>query len=97
MGAFPEGTRSRDGAVLPFRTGPFKLAAEAGVPVVPVAIAGAGRALARGGLAARAAEIRMRILPPVAAAGRSPADVEALREEARRRVAEAVAELAARS
>lgn len=38
---FPEGTRSPDGRVQPFKKGPFVLAMEARVPVVPVAIAGA--------------------------------------------------------
>lgn len=37
---FPEGTRSCDARVQPFKKGPFALAMEAGVPVVPVAIAG---------------------------------------------------------
>jgi len=38
---FPEGTRSPDARIQPFKKGPFVLAMEAGVPVVPVAIAGA--------------------------------------------------------
>jgi 1-acyl-sn-glycerol-3-phosphate acyltransferase len=38
--AFPEGTRSRDGGLLPFKKGAFALAFEAGVPVVPFAIHG---------------------------------------------------------
>jgi 1-acyl-sn-glycerol-3-phosphate acyltransferase len=41
---FPEGTRSRDGALLPFKKGSFVLALEARVSVVPVAIHG-GRAI----------------------------------------------------
>ena len=39
---FPEGTRSRDGLVHPFKKGPFVIAMEAVVPVVPVAVSGAG-------------------------------------------------------
>lgn len=39
--AFPEGTRTRDGRVGPFRRGIFYAAAELGVPVVPVAVTGA--------------------------------------------------------
>jgi 1-acyl-sn-glycerol-3-phosphate acyltransferase len=38
---FPEGTRSKDGSILPFKKGPFILALKAGVPIVPVAIEGA--------------------------------------------------------
>ena len=37
---FPEGGRSRDGSLLPFRPGAFRLALAAKVPVVPVTIAG---------------------------------------------------------
>jgi len=38
MTVFPEGTRSRDGKLLPFKKGPFYLAMESGVPVVPMTI-----------------------------------------------------------
>ena len=37
---FPEGTRSRTGALLPFKRGPFLMALKAQVPVVPVAVQG---------------------------------------------------------
>lgn len=40
LAVFPEGTRSADGALLPFKKGVFTLAVEAGVPVVPFAIDG---------------------------------------------------------
>ncbi len=40
---FPEGTRSRDGLVHPFKKGPFVLAMETGIPVIPIAISGSGR------------------------------------------------------
>lgn len=40
MVIYPEGTRSSDGRLLPFKKGPFHLAMDSGVPVVPVTILG---------------------------------------------------------
>lgn len=37
---FPEGTRSRDGTILPLRSGAFRIAAATGRPVVPLVMAG---------------------------------------------------------
>jgi 1-acyl-sn-glycerol-3-phosphate acyltransferase len=45
---FPEGTRSHDGSLLPFKKGPFFLAMESGAPVMPVSIAGATALLPKG-------------------------------------------------
>ena len=43
ISTFPEGTRSRDGRLLPFKKGPFFLAMESGAPVVPISIWGSER------------------------------------------------------
>ncbi len=40
MTIWPEGTRSPDGRLLPFKKGPFYLAMESGVPVVPITFVG---------------------------------------------------------
>jgi 1-acyl-sn-glycerol-3-phosphate acyltransferase len=90
VGLFAEGTRSRDGSLRPFKAGPFKLAIEAGVPIFPVAISGAGRAMPADTLRLRPAVIRVRILPPIPTTGLVTADVDALREQVRTRLAEAV-------
>jgi 1-acyl-sn-glycerol-3-phosphate acyltransferase len=51
LSIFPEGTRSRDGKMLPFKKGPFHLAMESGVEVLPVSISGTERMWPKGRLA----------------------------------------------
>jgi 1-acyl-sn-glycerol-3-phosphate acyltransferase len=48
MVIFPEGTRSMDGHLLPFKKGPFHLAMETGIPVVPVTILGTAECWPKG-------------------------------------------------
>lgn len=57
--AFPEGTRSPDGAVQPFKSGVFRAAISARVPVVPVAISGSGQVMPPGSFAIRPGRIRL--------------------------------------
>jgi 1-acyl-sn-glycerol-3-phosphate acyltransferase len=47
---FVEGTRSKDGRLLPFKKGPFYLAKEAGAPCVPVSIWGTETMMSKGSL-----------------------------------------------
>lgn len=47
---FPEGTRSQNGRLLPFKRGPFKMALKAKVPIVPVTIGGLARWYPKGTL-----------------------------------------------
>jgi len=51
MTTFVEGTRSRDGRMLPFKKGPFYLAKESGAPVIPVSIYGTETMMAKGSMA----------------------------------------------
>jgi 1-acyl-sn-glycerol-3-phosphate acyltransferase len=53
MVIFPEGTRSMDGCLLPFKKGPFHLAMKTGVPVVPVTILGTAECWPKGTWAMR--------------------------------------------
>lgn len=53
MAVFPEGTRSRDGRLLPFKKGPFYMAQETGVSIVPVTILGTRDLMPKGSLLPR--------------------------------------------
>lgn len=86
--AFPEGTRSRDGSVRPFKAGAFRTAIAAGVPVVPVAIEGSGRVMPPGGFSIRPGTIRLAFGKPIPTAGLGPDDRRALAHEARLAVIE---------
>ena len=61
---FPEGTRSRDGRIGPLRGGAFRVAAAAGVPLVPVVIAGSRHVLSRVPGPIVPARIAVAFLPP---------------------------------
>ena len=63
--AFPEGTRSRDGGLLPFKKGAFALAFEAGVPVVPFAIQGGPGILPKGTWRVRGGAYRITVGEPL--------------------------------
>ena len=63
---FPEGTRSPDGELQPFRDGAFRLAVDCNVPLVPIVIDGTHDVLAKGGSSISfKAHVRAKILPPV--------------------------------
>ena len=76
--AFPEGTRSRDGRVGPFKGGVFKLAIETGIPILPIAIDGSGLVLPAAGFKVRPGRIRLRVGAPIMTADLHPGDRQAL-------------------
>jgi len=81
--AFPEGTRSRDGRIGPFKGGVFKLAIEAGIPVLPVSVEGSGDVLPSRGFQVRPGRIRLRFGTPIEASEYRPGQRMELAERSR--------------
>jgi 1-acyl-sn-glycerol-3-phosphate acyltransferase len=65
MVVFPEGTRSRDGRLLPFKKGPFYMAMETGVPIVPITLLGTETLLPKGKMLAKPGEVKVIFHSPV--------------------------------
>jgi len=62
---FPEGTRSADGRLLPFKQGAFFLAEATGSPMIPVVIHGTAQMMHKGSLRIYPGRVVVRFLPPV--------------------------------
>ncbi|MGI8784532.1 MAG: lysophospholipid acyltransferase family protein [Acidobacteriota bacterium] len=71
---FPEGTRSSDGTLGPFKSGSFVMAILAGVPVVPITLVGSRQRLPKGSLRLTAGVIDLYFHDPVPTAGYSTED-----------------------
>ncbi len=65
----PEGTRSPTPRLLPFKTGAFHMARQAGVPVVPIVIRNAGELMRPHSLVISNGTIDVAVLPPVPSTG----------------------------
>jgi 1-acyl-sn-glycerol-3-phosphate acyltransferase len=85
---FPEGTFGYAAGLRPFRLGAFKIAAEANVPVVPVAIRGARKMLRDGSWLMRPSRIKIMICDAVTPAGKEWQDITSLRQTVRAQVAQ---------
>ena len=65
MTIFPEGTRSPDGRLMPFKKGPFHLAAETGFSIVPVTILGTYEMMPKTSAIVRSGTATLMFHPPV--------------------------------
>ncbi len=80
---FPEGTRSRQESLRPFKRGSFLLAIQAAVPVVPVSLGGVASLVPRGLLSVLPGTVTLTLHPPVSTAGRSAEEATLLADEIR--------------
>ena len=62
---FPEGTRSRDGRIRPFKKGGFVMAVDAGVPIVPIILQGTWDIMEKSSLRINTGEVVLNIEKPI--------------------------------
>lgn len=83
---FPEGTRSSTAEMLPFKDGAFRLAIEARADVLPIAVAGTGRALPKHSWRFARARGRVAVGRPLSTRGMTAADIPRLKAAAREQI-----------
>ena len=89
---FPEGTRSKTGALLPFKKGGFLMALKAQAPIVPVAVSGGTDAMRRGSKIIRPATVSIRVGQPIETAGMEMSDRDELIARVHERIEALLAE-----
>ena len=83
---FPEGTRSADGHLQPFKKGAFATALEAGFPILPVTINGSREVLPKNSLVFYPGKIHLTIAPPITTKGKRPESMAILMQQTRDRL-----------
>lgn len=85
---FPEGSRSPDGTIQPFKKGGFTLAIKSKVPIVPLALTGSREIMPKERLTASSGEIRIRMGRPIETIQHSMKDKKDLMEKVRQTILE---------
>jgi len=85
---YPEGTRSKDAELKPFKKGAFRIAVDNGMPIVPTTITGTERAWKPGAKFIYGGRVHLVIHDPVQVDGHSTHDLDELRDRVRAIVAE---------
>lgn len=80
---FPEGTRSVDGKIKPFKKGAFKFAIDCGIPVLPVTINGTRKILPKGSLNLMPGGVTMIIHKPIPVTGYNEKNMNRLMDKTR--------------
>lgn len=89
---FPESTFTAASGLRPFRLGAFRLAAEAAVPIIPVAILGTRRALRDERWMLRRSRLEVRVLPAIAPPPQDLREIARVRDTVREQLGQAVGE-----
>jgi 1-acyl-sn-glycerol-3-phosphate acyltransferase len=84
---FPEGTRSPGGQLRLFKSGPFHLAIEAQVPIVPITVSGSQRITPKGELLVHAGRVKITYGAPIPTRGVSIAERKILESRVRAAIA----------
>ncbi len=85
---FPEGTRSPDGRLRPFKPGAFMLAQRSGAPLLPIVVDGTAQALPKRGFVLRGCHrIRVRVLDAIEHRAFASRPIELVTEQIRDRIA----------
>jgi 1-acyl-sn-glycerol-3-phosphate acyltransferase len=92
---FPEGTRSLDGRVAPFKGGSFLLAIEAGLALVPLSVDGTRFVMRKGRVMTCPGHVRLTVHGPIETTDLKPTDARELAERVRRIVSGTLAARAA--
>ncbi len=87
---FPEGTRSKGGPIKQFKAGSFKLAIEASVPIVPIAIEGTYKIMEQNGGFMKPANVTITILKPIMPSEFIDVDTKDLANSVREKIVEVV-------
>lgn len=90
---YPEGTRSRDAELKPFKKGAFRIAVENDMPVVPVTISGTERAWKPGSKIVYGGRIRLVVHEPIPTDDLTISDLDTLRDRVRGIVADTYASI----
>ena len=85
---FPEGTRSRDGRIRPFKKGGFIMAVDAGVPIVPIVLQGTWSIMEKSSLQINTGDVVLNIEKPIATTSYSRQNKDELIEAVHRVICE---------
>lgn len=80
---YPEGTRSRNAEMMPFKKGAFRIAIDNAMPIVPVVITGSEKVWRPGSKLILGGRVRLVIHDPIATIGLTQADIVDLRDRVR--------------